>query len=223
MIKQLSAAVFYFILGSIDYHYFTGAIWFGSGLALAVVLIGGWRYLGGIFLGSIALSLVLHPSESTVITIGTTTSHISEAFLGLWLLNRRQKFTLQTLQDYLQLILLGGMVPCFVGANISIYSLVSANALQLNNYVNTVQLWWMGDSVGVILLTPLILAWKNTKFEFILPKDWLEATLYVSGTFFIGQIVFLGWFNEFLGISPKSFFLFLPITLIAIRHDKVFC
>lgn len=222
-LKHLGISTLYILLGLVNYNYFTGALWLGSGLALAVVLLGGWRYLWTIFFGSYVLGFVLPiPSPTTIILIPslTTIAHTLEAFLGAWFLNRHQKFTLQTLNDYLQLIFLGGAVACFFGSNISVSSLFFANAIQATNYAETVLLWWMGDTLGVILLAPLILAWSSlSKSKLKIDKQWIEPILLLFFNFIIGQFVFLGWLNDSLNFVPKSFLMFLPITLIGIRTN----
>jgi PAS domain S-box-containing protein len=221
--KQLSIVTVYVLLGLVNYHYFTGAIWPGSGLALATVLIGGRRYLWSILCASlIQVPILFHLpfDDSILFNGGIAAAKVAEAFLGIWLLNYHQQFTpLQTLRDYLWLILLGGTVACFVGANISVFALLLAGLTTPANYVETVQLWWSGDTLGVILVAPLILTWWHMKSVRISYEKWLEMVLLIGSTFVIGQIVFLGWFNDIFGVGAKGFLMFLPITLIAIRLD----
>ena len=75
----------------------------------------------------------------------------------------------------------------------------------------------MGDTLGVVLVTPFILTWWQSKPKQLTAKQLLEGLLLMGITFYIGQLVFLGWFNESLIIAPKAFVMFLLITWIAIR------
>ncbi|MEN9595914.1 MAG: hypothetical protein RL236_348 [Pseudomonadota bacterium] len=218
ILKQSGVAGLYVLLGLVDYHYFSSTFWPGSGLALSAVLIGGWRYLWSIFFGSILLTVMLFPTTSVLMVCGMTLAHVSEAFLGAWLMNYHQPFTLKTLQDYFRLVLLGGIVACFVGVNISVSTLLLVNSLAPIGYFKVALLWWMGDTLGIILVAPLILSFAIKSNE-ILNQRWLEPLLSVSITFFIGQVVFIGWCHEFFNTAPKGIFMFLPITWIAIRLD----
>jgi signal transduction histidine kinase len=218
ILKQSGVAGLYVLLGLADYHYFSSTFWPGSGLALSAVLIGGWRYLWSIFFGSLLLGKILFPNASVLMVCGMTLAHVSETFLGAWLMTYYRPFTLKTLQDYFRLVLLGGAVACFVGINISVSTLLLAHSLAPIGYFKVALLWWMGDTLGVILVAPLILSFAIKSKEGLNHK-WLETLLAMGITFFIGQIVFMGWCNEFFNGTPKGLFMFLPITWIAIRLD----
>ena len=216
--RQIGVAVLYVLLGLVDYHYFSSTFWPGSGLALSAVLIGGGRYLWSIFFGSLLLTAILFPNSSVLMACGMTFAHVLEAFLGAWLMTYYQPFALKTLQDYFRLVLLGGAVACFVGVNISVSTLLLVHSLAPIGYFKVALLWWMGDTLGVILVTPLILSFAMKLNEGFNQK-WLETLLLVGSTFLIGQIVFMGWCHEFFGEGLNGFFMFLPITWIAIRLD----
>ncbi len=221
--KQLSVTTLYILLGLIDHHYFSGAIWLGSGLALATVLVGGWRYLWSIFFASlIMLPLLFNLSfnESILFNGGITLAHIVEVALGAWLLNHNRRFmSLQTLHDYLRLIFWGGAIACFVGANISVITLLFTGFITPINYIETVIIWWISDTLGVILVVPLILTWWHMKSVRTSRMKWIETILLIGGTFVVGQIIFFGWISEMINTSSRGFLIFLPITWIAIRLD----
>ena len=75
----------------------------------------------------------------------------------------------------------------------------------------------MGDALGIIMLTPLILVWRRVPAEWFTAKKLFEAALVFGFTFFVGQIVFLDWFHEAFGFFAKGFLMFLFITLAAVR------
>ena len=156
---------------------------------------------------------------SVVWIIGATLASLLEALLGLWLLTRNDKvpFSLNILSDYLSLIVLGGGVACVIGAIIGASALLRLGFITPDDYFENLLYWWMGDTLGVVLVTPFILTWWQSKLKQLTAKQLLEGLLLMGITFFIGQLVFLGWFNESLIIAPKTFVMFLLITWIAIR------
>ena len=101
-------------------------------------------------------------SSVVILLIGITAAHIIEPLLGAWVLNKRQKFFLQNHNDYLRLVIFSGVIVCFIGANISVSSLLLVGFLQKDQYLENALLWWMGDTLGVILVAPLILAWSQS-------------------------------------------------------------
>ena len=220
--NQLGIGVLYVLFGVVIHHYFTrnnivGVIWPGTGLALAAILIGGKRYLWGVFLGSLLLNVL--SNESLWSVFGITLANVLEALLGSWLLTsgNQPDFSLLNLSNYLRLIVLGGGIASIPSAIIGVFALLLAGTVTSADYFGNALIWWMGDTLGVMLLTPLILTWWQTKFQRLTGQQWLERLLLIGATFLLGQIVFLGWFDESFIIKPKAFILFLFVTWIAIR------
>ncbi len=221
-LKQIGIAALYVLSGYVMQYHFTSqgivsAVWPGSGLALAALLIGGRCYLWGILLGALLVNILTN--GSLIWVAGATLASILEVLLGAWLLTRNSKFSssLNTLSDYLRLILLGGGVACIIGAIIAALALLLLGFSTPSGYFGKVLHWWMGDTLGVVLVTPFILAWWETKPEQLTGKQLLEGLLLVGITFIAGQIIFLGWFNESFIVTPKAFVMFLFITWVAIR------
>ncbi len=221
-LKQLGIAMLYLILGIVIHHYFTNngivsAIWPGSGLALAVLLIGGKRYIWGILFGAFLVNM--HANDSLWVAGGITLANISEALFGVWMLTRYNQTTyyLHTLPDYLRLILIGGGIASIIGAVIGALSLLLNGYITSAEYFESVLHWWMGDTLGIVLVTPFILAVWQERFDKLSAKQIFEAILLTSITFIAGQIIFLDWLNEALITEPRAFMMFLFITWVAIR------
>lgn len=220
-IKQFAVAVLYVLLGHLIHHYYTshgiGILWPASGLVLAIVLIGGRRYIWGVLLGSILLHAPF--KEPFFIIGGISLANVFQVFIGSWLLthNDRSVLSLNTLRDYLRLIILGGFVASLFAAFIAASVLLLAELITSADYFINVLRWWMGNSLGIVLITPLILAWWQKNPHPLTGKQQVEAILLVSMTFIAGQIIFLGWLSDYLMIPPKGFIMLLPVTVIAIR------
>jgi diguanylate cyclase (GGDEF)-like protein/PAS domain S-box-containing protein len=220
-LKQLTVALLYTLIGTVIHHYFTnqdiGILWPANGLGLAVVLIGGKRYLWSVLLGSVLLYVPFKESLFSICSISL--ANTAQVFIGHWLLtqNNRPVVVLNTLRDYLRVITLGGFVASMLAAIVAAGILLLTGLIPSADYFITASRWWMGNSLGIVLVTPLILAWWQTKSESPTTKQYLEAILLVGITFILGQVIFLGWLNEHLIMQPKAFIMFLPITLIAIR------
>ncbi|NOT12615.1 MAG: PAS domain-containing protein [Methylococcaceae bacterium] len=224
LLKQIGVAAAYLLYGVLTHRYFSlngvvSVFWPGSGLALAAMLIGGRHYIWGIALGALLVNIL---SNHTLIgTMGTTCASLVEVLLGTWLLTRNDKFSpsLDTLADYLRLITLGGGVASVIGALIGTSALLLDGFIHQAHYLANALIWWMGDTLGVVLVTPLILACLQTKPEQLTGRQQLEKWLLLGLTFIAGEIVFLGWFNDGFISAPKGFVMFLFITGVALRLD----
>ena len=221
LLMQLGVAAVYLLLARVVHGYFTGTIasviWPSSGFALAMLLLGGKRYAWGVFLGALLTHVIADGSLWTPVPIAL--GNTLEALFGAWLLTRDGRFDVQlrSLHDYARLILLGGCVAGFVGALPGPTVLLMAGIFTPDNYPVQMLHWWMGDVLGIVLIAPLILVWRQ------LPVDWLqlrrlpEAALLFVLVFLAGQIIFLGWFHDTLGPFARSFWMFLFVTWAAVR------
>jgi len=212
----------YFALGFLIHNYLTingavSVIGAGSGLALAALLIGGKRYLWMIIICSLSLNFVLYTSPYMV--LGISVVNVLEAWVAFFLVTHYSKsFTnLSSLPAYLRLILFGGAAPAIFGAFVAMVILLFADFSPQTNFFDNAIHWWMGDTFGVAIFTPLILAWWQTRSSHFFEKKLLEPILLLIASIAIGQIIFLNLFNEYLSDTPKGYWVFLVITVVALR------
>ena len=225
LLMQLGVAALYFIMGHLIHRYFTdqsivSVFWPGSGLALAALLIGGRRYILGVLVGSLALNIYANSSFWAI--GGITLANVTEAFLGCWLLTRTGRSTsyMQALPDYLRLIVLGGAAAAIGGAAIGATSILFAGYIQPADLSVNILHWWMGDTLGIALLTPFILASYHDSFIPVEKDPSLERPMLVIITFIVGQIVFLDWFHTRISGIPVDYLMFLCVSFVAIRMGE---
>jgi diguanylate cyclase (GGDEF)-like protein/PAS domain S-box-containing protein len=221
-VKQLTIALLYVSSGYVIHYNFpdenaASTVWWGNGLSLAVALLGGRRYFWGIFLGVLSYNAMV--KDSVAGAISTSLASLVEVSVGFELLARNSKFSpsLTALSDYLRLMLWGGGVASIAGAFIGVFSLQIVGIISSVNFWEYASLWWMGDTLGIVLAAPFIMVWWRKKSERLDLRKLLEESLLIGITFVAGQIIFLGWFNDNLVFVPKAFMMFLFITWIAIR------
>ena len=177
-------------------------IWPPSGMALAVVLLMGFRYWPGIWLASFLFNFSffeykLEP-QTIACCVGIATGSTLQAILAKVLINRwsgysDQKFEFPT---FLKLLIIGGPLCCIVGAIFGTTSLLATDSITLDAYLNTWMTWWFGDTTGVFLITGSILLiatqFRQSDTSFFLKNRnslWYVCSLIalfvvVSGTLF---------------------------------------
>ncbi|MDD5113584.1 MAG: EAL domain-containing protein [Methylobacter sp.] len=195
---------------------FITIVWPASGWAVAALLMGGQRYALAIFFGSFLTFVIL--DKPLIVASGMALGSSLEAMVAVWLFTRQGKFVshLTTLRSYLQFIVAAG-VGSTVAACIGVSSLEIYGFVGEQNYLHSLGQWWMGDTLGIMLITPLLLIWRK------IPEDWrgskrileVGATTVLIGL--VGQVVFLGWLSEFVGQVANGSLMFLFVTWVAVR------
>lgn len=188
--------------------------WPATGLALGALLLGGRKFLFGATAGSLALNV--SAGGSIGLALGLTLANVAGVALGHWLLTRGNQtaLRLQSFNEFVRLVL-GGVAASALGACLAVASLMlDAHSLP-TGFAPALLRWFMGDLLGISLVTTLMLAWQHRT---PLPRrQWLETGLLLALCFVIGQALFLDWFQSTLGLLTRGYWMFLLVTWVALR------
>ncbi|MBM9549231.1 MASE1 domain-containing protein [Leptospira sp. 201903074] len=202
-------------LSSIDGY--STPVWPPAGLALGFVLIFGNRVWPALFLGAYFTNTTHLPTSETwiqfiisnpqniTISLGNSTS----ALLGSYLLKRHSSPNLNIFQanEIVIFFILAGPVTAFISSVIGSLSLFYFKIIYFEFLFQTWITWWMGDSIGIIIFTPLlILIWKWYEGEEKLLRLIIFASATMSTFVFTLSIFFLtrNWEKEFIKYRIKS-------------------
>jgi len=161
-------------------HPIVSSAWPPSGVALAALLLMGTRYWPGIALGAFIVNLTagIPPLAATGIAVGNTL----EALVAAWLLTSFAGFRLplERLRDVFALVVLGAIASTPVSATVGVTMLtLSGGAAGIP--LGTIWLaWFLGDAIGILLVTPLILTWAAGARLRLSARDTIEASLLVA-------------------------------------------
>jgi integral membrane sensor domain MASE1 len=155
-------------------------------MALAAALLWGYRVWSGVWLGSFAANLWTVPnvgsaslSVSTVLAAVIGSGAPLQGVFGAYLIFRFAGFPLafNRDRDVVIFILLGGPLSCLVNATISVTCMWMADAISAHDFWFSWFIWWVGDAIGVMVLTPVVLSlsvrraviWKLRRSSLSLP------------------------------------------------------
>jgi diguanylate cyclase (GGDEF)-like protein len=190
------------------------ALWAPTGIALAAFLIFGFRVWPGAFLGAFFANLTT--AGSVLTSIGIATGNTLEGVAGCYLVRRyvRGQQAFERAQDIFKFALLAGMVSTTISATIGVTSLALGGFANWTEYGAIWRTWWLGDGVGAVLVTPLVLLWRENPRLSWTREQILELTLLFLGLFFTVWIVFGGRFHSEVKNYPLEY-LCIPFLIWA--------
>ncbi len=142
-------------------------IWPAAGLALAVILMVGARCWPGIWLGAFLHLLTIDGSRTGIavaaaVAVGITLQALLGARLTRHLLAVSQPLVREA--ALWRFLVRGGPLACTVSASLGTAALYGAGRLAAADLPVRWMSWWTGDSLGVLLFTPLVLlAWPGVR------------------------------------------------------------
>jgi PAS domain S-box-containing protein len=178
------------------------AIWPASGIAAAGVVFFGYRALPGVFLGSIIANLnnflsVAEILSPKILDFIDTTSWIAlgaiiESFTVVLIIRKLIGYpsSLSHWRDILILFVVAGMVGSIPSPTIGVTALHIKGIIPLNNYFYNWWTWWIGNSLGIIVCTPILVA-MFTPTQYISIKRKILIAIPLVSVFTIVVILFL--------------------------------
>lgn len=181
VLKALAVAACYYVVGRLGLlgqlaveGVVVTPIWPPTGVSVAALLVFGVWVWPGIALGSLlVIASLTTPQFSTLVTVAGNTA----APLVACLLLRRVAFRLDLsrLRDGVALVFLGGLGAMLISATAGVAPQVWTGALHTDDFWSVWLAWWVGDAMGVLLVTPLLLVLLQTGAERFPGRRWKEA------------------------------------------------
>ena len=153
-------------------------VWPPTGVAIAAMLLFGYRAAAGVALGSFLANLLLTP-VGIVTAAGIATGNTLEAVTALFLLRifvKEEKFFNRAV-DFLKFVLIAAIVSPAVASTVGNLCLGFRGAASWQNFGQLWLTWWSGDAVGALVVTPLILTWIGKPTQRFSLRRVLEATM----------------------------------------------
>lgn len=161
------------------------AVWPASGVALASTLLWGYRVWPGILIGSFLVNISTSWDASSAAQIVRSlllagaigAGAALQATVGAWAVRRWTRFRniFQGEAEIIRVLLLGGPLGCVVNATVSVGALWFAGLIPQPNLLFNWWTWWVGDSIGVLIFTPLVCAWSLRP-----PAQWRRQQIALS-------------------------------------------
>lgn len=231
----LTAAV-YFVLGRAGLMLaFEGSnatpVWPPSGWALTAVLLLGRRVVPGVLLGAVAVNLVVFFSNGIETTTALSLSALIaagntfEALVGHFLLRRLLLPGVPAHQyfdhvPYVFRFLVTALVMCLFSSIPGALAVSAVGLLPPGQFLTVWFTWWTGDITGVLLLTPLLLAWATGPWK---PPGSdhkrIEGVLLFAGLIIASAPFFNDWVDPPF-LFTRSFWMIPFLIWAAVRFQQ---
>ena len=210
---SLGLAVAYFLLARIGMLFSVHSmqvsfLWLSAGLVLAAVLLLGPRLAIGAALGGFAAQYSMGGTIGPAVAVAA--ANAGSALAAVWLLERKFSFSrsLEQPRDLLTLIGVGAFAAPTIAATIGATAMLATHDFPWMHWPALWAAWWAGDALGVLLVTPLLLAWRSQRWR----KFTRIAALLLSA---LQLAVGLG---VFMLRSPSGVYVYLTLAVIGAMH-----
>jgi integral membrane sensor domain MASE1 len=205
------------------------AVWPPSGIAFAAVVLVGRGAGPGIWLGAFLanfwdyfaaankLPLATHLLLSSGIAVGSTV----QALLGGWLVQRwiGGPGILDRTRSAFQFMGIALLV-CVVASTTGVTTMCLLGYAPWAHYGFNWRTWWVGDTIGILVVTPLVLVWS--RWPRLAGKSWLvaEAGLLWLAVLGLGLCIFERWDLRGIDTGYLAYLTIPPLVWAAFRFGQ---
>ena len=202
-------ALVYFVAGKLALklaflHASASPVWPPTGIALAALLLLGYRVWPAIFIGAFLVNATTVGSIAT--SLGIATGNTLEALCGAWLVNHFAG-GLHVFDRPQNVFKFAGaaILSTIVSPTFGLTSLALVGFADWANYGTIWMTWWLGDFAGALVVAPLILLWSTAPPRRWTRRDAVEVGVLLFLLFAVTEAVFGGWISVSARNYPISF------------------
>ncbi len=226
-------AIVYFIAGRLGTLLalppgYSTALFPASGFAMFAVLRYGYKIWPGILIGSFLLNgsiSVLQQNLSILkyipigITIGLGAS--AEALIGAYFLFKFTKSNdpFYQIKNIFIFIIFSSGISSLTSALCGTSTLIISGLSTWDKYNETFLTWWLGDAMGILIITPILILSSTLSTNRFHRKLSLEGIILLISIIIICSIVFSNWIGN--TSYPLTFLPFPFLVWAVYRFDKL--
>ncbi len=173
-------------------HTSASPVWPPTGIALAALLVLGYRVWPAILVGAFLVNVTTDGTMATSLSIAV--GNTLEGLLGAFLVNRfaggAGVFT--RAPDILRFVVLAAVLSTAVSATIGVTTLAGAGLAEWPRFGLIWLTWWLGDATGALTVAPALVLWSRNPAVRWARSQVLEASLLVLTTIVVAFLVFNG-------------------------------
>lgn len=187
------------------------------GVGLGVTLIGGFRYLPAVFIGTMLPPY--YAEHAWQLTVGMPMAVLVASWVGYLLLRwLRVNLEFERIRDTFLIIFCGVGVSSFFGALVeSLFYLWQETAMSTWAFRNLLLTNWLAAGVGSVIVLPFILTWSHSSGFRMGVRQILEVFVWFATLIVFGLVTFQSWAPTDTLLYPMELAIFPIMAWAAIR------
>ena len=191
-------------------------VWPPAGVAVAVLLRGGWRFVPAVFAGALVVHLDL---VSWWAALGIAAGNTLAPVVAVGLLRRLDfRSAFETQWDVVRFVLAGSLAGMLVSSTNGVLWLALDGALPWTRAGDAWWVWWLGDAVGVLVFAPPLLAFRRLDRARLTRPAVLEVLLALAACTTVGFLCVGPAFGEAARKYPLVLFPTLCVIAATVRY-----
>ncbi|MBW5434915.1 response regulator [Bradyrhizobium canariense] len=193
-------------------------IWPPTGVALAAVLLRGYRIWPAIFAAAMIANVTTAGSVATAIAIAAGNS--LEAVTGAYFINRWSGGcnTFSKPDSVAKFAVICVVIATPISASIGLTSLAMFGYIKQQNFADAWITWWLGDVTGALVIAPAVVLWTSSRYHSFNSRELLETAGVLTTASVVGLIAFSPLIEQTPGRDPLGFLAILPMLWAALRR-----
>jgi PAS domain S-box-containing protein len=196
-------------------------VWPPSGIALAAILLFGYRFWPGVALGAVLFSCV-NGMPLGFFTFGTAVGNTVGALVCVFLWQRAVGGapSLERTRDVVLFIGLSCFLGTSVNAAFNVVSLAYGGEVAWNNLFSSLLVWWVPNALSGLVVTPFLVSWSARTSVRWRPRLVVEAGVCAAGLACGTLISFNSWFAHGIENYPLAFLPYPFLVWSALRFGQ---
>jgi PAS domain S-box-containing protein len=187
------------------------------GVAIAIVFLGGYKYLAAVILGTVLPSALWEQNLLMIISLPLSVS-VSSVLANRILTSLHVQARMERIVDAFQIIFYGLAISTFVAALIHSCFLCSDPVLGCwNEFLSVLLTTWLSVGVGAVIVTPFIFTWASPSCFRLSGTQGVELCVWFITLLIFGHITFQNWAPTDTLLYPMELAIFPIMAWAAIR------
>ncbi len=193
-------------------------VWPPAGIALAAILLFGYRFWPGVALGAVLFSF-MNGTPFGFFTLGTAVGNTMGAIVCAFLLKKIIAFdnAMERTRDVTGYIGLACFLGTTVNAAFNVVSLAYSGTVDWDNLFTTTLVWWVPNALAGLVVAPFIITWATPSTTRWNARLIIEAVICGVGLVGGTLVSFNSWFVYGIQNYPLAYLPFPFLVWGALR------